>query len=85
MNQDTKKYSKTTDIDLEVFNILSIKYEVPISFVEDCWDSCLNWLEANGKKKKNYKAFLANWVKSQKSSKKLIQTEKGKIIDVSKL
>jgi len=35
MNQDTKKYSKTTDIDLEVFNILSIKYEVPISFVED--------------------------------------------------
>lgn len=85
MLDENKKYSKISDINSEVFNFLSNKYGVNIQFVEDCWDSCLNWLEANGKKKKNYKAFLANWVKTQKNSKKFTPTEKGRVLDVSKL
>jgi len=42
-------------------------YNVPYKFVEDCWDSAINWLDAKGKRQKNYKAFLSNWVKRDKA------------------
>ena len=86
-----KKYSSPEDIDQEVYEELSAKYEVPVSFVADCWDSAINWLEAEGKKKKNYKSYLANWVKREKLNyllkmKKYQSSErKGGIVDVSKL
>jgi hypothetical protein len=86
-----KRFTSPLDIDQEVFESLASKYEVPVSFVADCWDSAENWLEAEGKKKKNYKSFLANWVKRAKMEylmkvKKYQSFEKkGGIVDVSKL
>lgn len=76
-------YSKISDINIEVIEQIAKKYDVSISLVEDCWDSAQNWLEANGKRKKNYKAFLSNWVKSEKNSK--YNNFKKGILDVSKL
>lgn len=69
-----KKFSKRDDITEIVVEELSQKYDCPASFVWSCWDSACNWMDANGKTKKNYKAFLDNWVKAEvikvKSSKK---------------
>lgn len=72
-----KKFSKKTDMTTEVFTDLAGKYNCPVSFVENCWDSACNWMEANGKTKKNYKAFLDNWVKAEVIKFKL-NSQKGK-------
>lgn len=72
-----KKFSKKTDMTTEVFTDLAGKYNCPVSFVENCWDSACNWMEANGKTKKNYKAFLDNWVKAEVIKFKL-NLQKGK-------
>lgn len=60
-----KKYTKREDITQTVIDELSEKYSCPTSFVLNCWDTAVNWLDAEGKTKKNYKAFLDNWVKRQ--------------------
>jgi hypothetical protein len=60
-----KKFSKKEDITESVISDLASKYDCPESFVYSCWDSAINWMDANGKTKKNYKAFLDNWVKSE--------------------
>lgn len=60
-----KKYTKREDITQTVIDALSEKYSCPPSFVLNCWDTAVNWLDAEGKTKKNYKAFLDNWVKRQ--------------------
>jgi hypothetical protein len=60
-----KKFFKKEDITDSVVSDLALKYDCPESFVWSCWDSACNWMDANGKSKKNYKAFLDNWVKSE--------------------
>ena len=42
---------------------ISKKYNVPLAFVMSKFDDMQNWLEAKGKRYKNYKAALSNWVK----------------------
>lgn len=42
---------------------ISKKYNVPLAFVMSKLDDMQNWLEAKGKRYKNYKAALSNWVK----------------------
>lgn len=63
--QQIKKFSKREDITESVVQDLANKYSCPESFVRSCWDSACNWMDANGKSKKNYKAFLDNWVKGE--------------------
>jgi len=77
------KFSKREDITDSVVEELARKYEVPVDFVVNCWDSAQNWLDCNGKVKKNYKAFLANWVKSdmEKYRKEVRQNAKPRAID----
>jgi len=42
---------------------ISLKYNVPLSFVISKLDDMKNWIEAKGKRYKNYKAALSAWVK----------------------
>ena len=46
-------------------NEIASKYQVPDSFVRSRIDDMGNWLAAKGRTYKNYKAALANWVKSE--------------------
>lgn len=50
-------------IDQAVLRQLADKHDTAIATVTSCWDDAKNWLLANGKRKKNYKAFLENWLK----------------------
>lgn len=59
-----------TDITLQE---IADKYKVPLSFVKSKLDDMTNWLSAKGKKYKNYKAALSNWVKSD--ALKIIQQQ----------
>lgn len=60
-----KKFSKREEITQTEIQDLSAKYKCPESLVWSCWDSVQNWLDAEGKTKKNYKAFLDNWIKRE--------------------
>lgn len=42
---------------------LSEEYSIPVSFIMEELDTCLNWL-GQGKRKKNYNLFFRNWVKN---------------------
>lgn len=57
-----KKYTKREDITDFVFEELAEKHNCPPHFVKHCWLLASNWLDQEGKTKKNYKAFLENWL-----------------------
>lgn len=57
-----KKYSNREDITDFVFEELAEKHNCPPHFVKHCWLLASNWLDQEGKTKKNYKAFLENWL-----------------------
>jgi len=61
-------FSKRKNITDTVLQEIADKYQVPFDFVTDCWDSAINWLDAKGQRKSNYKAFLSNWVKREKAN-----------------
>lgn len=61
------KYLKREEITNSVMEEIAQKYEVPLGFVSDCWDTAQNWLDAKGKLQKDYKAFLSNWVKRERA------------------
>lgn len=63
-----KEFNRKSDINDTVIQDIANKYAVSVPFVEDCWDSAQNWLLANGKNKKDYRAFLVNWVKKERAS-----------------
>lgn len=68
-NKLTKiNFSKRKEITNTVIQEIADKYGVPFDFVGDCWDSAINWLDAKGQRKSNYKAFLSNWVKREKAN-----------------
>lgn len=73
---EEKQFSKKSDITDFTIREISEQYEVPVDFVADCWDSAKNWLEANGKHKKNYRSYLINWVKRDKA-KYILEFKKG--------
>ncbi len=58
-----KTFSSRKNITNSVLQELSKKFDVSVEFVADCWDTAQNWLDSKGKTRKNYKAFLSNWVK----------------------
>jgi len=45
---------------------LSEKYEVSESFIRDASDEMVNYIEAHGKKYKDHKAMLRNWIKNKR-------------------
>ena len=59
--------SKRKYITNSILQEIADKYEVPLGFVENCWDTAQNWLDAKGKVQKDYKAFLSNWVKRERA------------------
>ncbi len=70
-----KKFSSKKDIDNNLLKDISETLDVPHDFVVDCWDTAQNWLLSNGQVKKDYKAFLINWVKRDKA-KMLLEVKK---------
>jgi hypothetical protein len=44
-------------------NVPEVYRVIPIKVLINEKDRCLDWLEANGKRKKDYKAFFRNWLK----------------------
>jgi len=49
---------------------LSGKYEVSGAFIRDSADEMVNYVEAHGKKYKDYKAMLRNWIKNKRANPK---------------
>lgn len=88
--KEEKIFSKRTSITEEVLQELAQKYEVPIAFANDCWDSAKNWLDSKGKVQKDYRAFLSNWIKREratfiiKSKQQQSFQQRGGVVDVSK-
>ena len=68
-----KKYSSIKNLNQTTLEEIANKYKVPLSFVKSKLDDMTNWLESKGKKYKNYKAALSNWVKTD--ALKIIQKE----------
>jgi hypothetical protein len=64
-----RKFSSIKDIDENCIQEIAIKLNTTKDLVLDSWDTAQNWLSANGKVKKDYKAFLTNWVKSDLKNK----------------
>lgn len=58
--------SKSYLEDLPDLEKLEQKYEVPREYIRDAAEKAKNWLEANGRKKKNYRSFLGNWILKDK-------------------
>lgn len=52
------KYTHVRDINNEVISSIAMQYELDEADVADKWEDLKLWLVQNGKKKKNYKAFL---------------------------
>jgi phage replication O-like protein O len=69
-----KKYARLKDLDDFVLQEIAVKYKVPLPFVMSKLDDMTNWLEAKGKRYKNYKSALMNWVK--KDAIKIISSAK---------
>ena len=72
-----KKYSSIKNLDQTTLKEIANKYKVPLSFVKSKLDDMTNWLESKGKKYKNYKAALSNWVKTD--ALKIIQKERQNV------
>ena len=60
-----KRFSSLQDITPEVVQEIADKYKVPVSLVNLQFEKMKNWLEAKGKRYKNYKKALQNWVLSE--------------------
>lgn len=80
------KFSSISSITEEILKELSEKYEVPIDFVRDCWDTAQNWLTSKGLRKADYRAFLSNWVKKDRAEfilkTKRMGNRRGGTVDV---
>jgi transcriptional antiterminator len=79
-NKIKKKYSSLKDIQELDFEEIANDYKVPVSFVLSKLDDMQNWLEAKGKRYKNYKSALRNWVKKDAIQIKKEQSDKSKIV-----
>jgi DNA-binding MarR family transcriptional regulator len=74
-NHVKKKYSSLDDLTEDALVEISNKYKVPLSFVRLQLEKMTNWLEAKGKRYKNYKRALMNWVLSD--AQKQIERRQG--------
>lgn len=63
-NKKISNYSSLNDLKEKDFEEIANDYKVPLAFVLSELDTMKNWLGAKGKKYKNYKLALRNWVKN---------------------
>jgi len=61
-----KKYSSLKDLTEKDFLEIAEKYDVSVKFVRVIFDRMENWIYAKGRRYKNYKRALMNWVSSSK-------------------
>jgi len=62
------KDTHTTFKEVESFlEEIASKYEVPLEFVRNSYDTAGNWIKAKGRVYKDYRAFFENWVKRDKA------------------
>lgn len=64
------------------FQEIAESYNVPVSFVMSKWDDLQNWCKAKGKKYKDNKAALRNWVKTDAVKLTKEQHDRSKIVYV---
>lgn len=64
-----KKYSSPKDITPEDLVEISERYRLPLPFVKLQFEKMINWLEAKGKRYKNNKRGLMNWVLREAESR----------------
>jgi len=69
-----KTYTSLKDLDNFALEEIAFKYKVPLSFVRSKLDDMTNWLGAKGRRYKNYKSALMNWVKQD--AIKIISSQK---------
>jgi len=80
------KYSSLKDIKETDLMEISERYRIPLSFVKLQLEKMTNWLEAKGKKYKNYKRGLMNWVLSEAQKKiETQQQKKGGFVDADQI
>lgn len=60
---EEKNFGNKKSMTPDVLGELAERFQVPIDFVENSWDTASNWLTAKGKIQKDYKAFFTNWLK----------------------
>lgn len=75
-----KKYTSLAEIDSFTITEISGKYQVPESFVVSKLDDMTNWLGANGRRYKDYRLALMNWVKKDSLKIKKEYNDKSKIV-----
>ncbi|MEO0289595.1 MAG: helix-turn-helix domain-containing protein [candidate division WOR-3 bacterium] len=82
-----KLYSSLKDIKDQDLEEIAHKYRVSVAFVKLALEKMTNWLEAKGKRYKNYKRALMNWVLSeaQKFAERRYQDDRKRGIDASNL
>lgn len=74
-----KNYRSLKNIQKEDIQDISDKYQVPISFVKSKLDDLELYCSSKGKRYKNYKSALMNWVKRDALQIKQAHNEKSKI------
>ena len=82
-NIPSKKYSSLKDIKPQDLQEISEKYHLPLHFVQICQEKMTNWLEAKGKRYKNYKRALMNWVLSEAQNQ--MSKRKGGFVDATEI
>lgn len=86
LSNNILEYTPTQLMDIDLQEI-SDKYKVPLHMVKLAKEEMDNWLEAKGKRYKNYKAGLRNWV--LRDAKKVMEgranSESRVSIDISKI
>lgn len=65
-NVSEKTFSEKTDITETVIEEIALQNNLPIHFVEAQWKLAKLYLDSNGIKKTNHKAYLETWVLKEK-------------------
>lgn len=62
--KEENKFTSINDLTPSVCAEIATKYKVEVEYVENVKDTMENWLKQKGKRYKDYKAGLSNWVKA---------------------
>lgn len=74
-----RAYSSIGSLDEICLQEIANKYQVPLGFVKSKLDDMDNWLKAKGKRYKDYKSALSNWVKKDALQIRQEQHDRSKI------
>lgn len=84
INNKQEIINKKEELTQKDFEEIAERYNVPTAFVMSKWDDILNYCASTGKKYRDYKATLRNWVK--KDAVQIAQSKKGvSAIDATKI